>query len=146
MIIFVLLKYTTNSLECNIMSESKSVLTADDLREINDLLNNCKSLDKELKEIDRCIDFLINEYKTNKHWFKTSGSGKVTIENSEYDSIVEYNNSHFWSSYSKWYSTPYASGEKGYNSIILYGSSIKNLSKFLEGSSPILTDGFNYKV
>lgn len=67
------------------------------------------------------------------------------IENSEYDSIVEYSNSHFWSSYSKWYSTPCTSGEKGYNSMILYASSIKNLSKFLEGSSPILTDDFKVK-
>lgn len=58
----------------------ESILTADDLREINDLLNNCKNLDKELKEMDRCTNFLINEYKTNKSWFKTSGSGKVTIE------------------------------------------------------------------
>ena len=26
------------------------------------------------------VDFLINEYRTNKRWFKTHGDGRVTTE------------------------------------------------------------------
>lgn len=51
----------------NIITETKS------------LLDNCKSLENELKEINRGKEFLINEYNTNKDWFR-SEPGEVTIE------------------------------------------------------------------
>lgn len=43
------------------------------------LLDNCKAIEKEMEESKRCVDFLINEYKTNKHYFRPE-PGKVTIE------------------------------------------------------------------
>ena len=53
---------------------------------INDILNKSKSLIKnsnnlldEIKEMDNCKNFLLNEYKTNKRWFREE-PGKVTIE------------------------------------------------------------------
>lgn len=49
------------------------------LLDTTQLLENCKKLEKEIQEQKRCVEFLINEYKTNKHYFRTE-SGKVTIE------------------------------------------------------------------
>ncbi len=43
------------------------------------LLKNCEEANKEMEESKKCVDFLINEYKTNKHYFRTE-PGKVTIE------------------------------------------------------------------
>ena len=54
-------------------------MTQEELNSINKLLENCKDLNDEIKEIDRCKEFLINEYKTNKRWFRLE-PGKVTIE------------------------------------------------------------------
>ena len=45
----------------------------------HELLEHCKKLEAELKEMDRCKEFLINEYKTNKQWFREE-PGRVTIE------------------------------------------------------------------
>lgn len=54
-------------------------MTQEELNNINKLLGNCRGLEAEIKEMDRCTEFLINEYKTNKRWFRPE-SGKVTIE------------------------------------------------------------------
>ena len=54
-------------------------MTQEELNNINKLLENCRSLEAEIKEMNRCKEFLINEYKTNKRWFKME-PGKVTIE------------------------------------------------------------------
>ena len=43
------------------------------------LLKNCRELEREMKASKEGIDFLINEYKTNKRYFR-SEPGKVTIE------------------------------------------------------------------
>lgn len=43
------------------------------------LLENCHQLDNELAEMKNNVDFLINEYRTNKRWFKPEG-GRVTTE------------------------------------------------------------------
>ena len=43
------------------------------------LLKNCKNLERENKAIKDGVDFLINEYKTNKRYFRVE-PGKVTIE------------------------------------------------------------------
>ena len=49
------------------------------LAECDHLLKNCDKLDKELAALKDGVDFLINEYKTNKRYFREK-SGKVTIE------------------------------------------------------------------
>ena len=49
------------------------------LAECDHLLKNCDSLDKELSALNDGVDFLINEYKTNKRYFREK-PGKVTIE------------------------------------------------------------------
>lgn len=54
-------------------------LTEQDMQDIKDLLSNCDNLSKELDERKRCLDFLINEYRTNKRWFRDK-PGRVTIE------------------------------------------------------------------
>lgn len=54
-------------------------MTQEELNNIGKLLENCRSLEAEIKEMDRCKEFLINEYKTNKRWFRLE-PGKVTIE------------------------------------------------------------------
>lgn len=54
-------------------------MTQEELNNIDKLLENCRSLETEIKEMDRCKEFLINEYKTNKRWFRLE-PGKVTIE------------------------------------------------------------------
>jgi Ca2+-binding EF-hand superfamily protein len=43
------------------------------------LLHNCKELEREMKATKEGVDFLINEYKTNKRYFRAE-PGKVTIE------------------------------------------------------------------
>ena len=43
------------------------------------LLESCKKLDAELDEMNRCKQFLLDEYKTNKRWFRLE-PGKTTIE------------------------------------------------------------------
>ena len=54
-------------------------MTQEKLNNIDKLLENCRSLEAEINEMDRCKEFLINEYKTNKRWFRLE-PGKVTIE------------------------------------------------------------------
>ena len=49
------------------------------LKDTKELLKNCNETLKEIDESKRCVDFLINEYKTNKHYFRTE-PGRVTIE------------------------------------------------------------------
>lgn len=56
------------------------------MENINDIMSNIDSLIKssnslleEIKEMDRCKEFLLNEYKTNKRWFREE-PGRVTIE------------------------------------------------------------------
>lgn len=56
------------------------------MENINDIISNIDSLIKssnslleEIKEMDRCKEFLLNEYKTNKRWFREE-PGRVTIE------------------------------------------------------------------
>lgn len=54
-------------------------MTQEELNNINNLLKNCRSLKAEIKEMDRCKEFLINEYRTNRRWFRLA-RGRVTIE------------------------------------------------------------------
>lgn len=54
-------------------------MTQEELNSIDKLLENCRDLEAEIKEMDRCKEFLINEYKNNKQWFRLE-PGKVTIE------------------------------------------------------------------
>lgn len=54
-------------------------LTEQDMQDIRNLLDNCDNLSKELDERKRCLDFLINEYRTNKRWFRDK-PGRVTVE------------------------------------------------------------------
>lgn len=49
------------------------------MKECEELLKNCNETLKEIDESKRCVDFLINEYKTNKRYFRTE-PGNVTIE------------------------------------------------------------------
>lgn len=47
--------------------------------ECNQLLKDCNKLDREIEASKQGLDFLLNEYKTNKRWFREE-PGKVTIE------------------------------------------------------------------
>ena len=49
------------------------------MEEVNSLLENCKQLDRETDAMKHGIDFLLNEYKTNKRYFREN-PGRVTIE------------------------------------------------------------------
>ena len=49
------------------------------LTECDAILKNCEASLREDKAMNKGIDFLINEYKTNKRYFREDG-GKVTIE------------------------------------------------------------------
>lgn len=49
------------------------------IKDCEKLLENCRELRAELDEMNRCKEFLINEYKTNKRWFRLE-PGKVTVE------------------------------------------------------------------
>lgn len=54
-------------------------MTKEDKDRIDQLLANCKKLNKEMEEMKRCVDFLINEYRTNKRYFREE-PGRVTVE------------------------------------------------------------------
>lgn len=47
--------------------------------ECKQLLKDCNKLDREIEASKQSLDFLLNEYKTNKKWFREE-PGKVTIE------------------------------------------------------------------
>lgn len=49
------------------------------IKDNKEFINNCKSFLKELKEINHYKEFLVNQYKTNKRWFRDK-PGKVTTE------------------------------------------------------------------
>lgn len=49
------------------------------IADAEELLKSCRELDEELKYIDEGIDFLINEWKTNKRYFRDT-PGRVTTE------------------------------------------------------------------
>lgn len=49
------------------------------IAEAEELLKSCRELDEELEYIDKGIDFLINEWKTNKRYFRDT-PGRVTTE------------------------------------------------------------------
>lgn len=49
------------------------------IQEAKDLIKNCDNLLEEIKEMNSGVDFLINEYKTNKRYFRDE-PGRVTIE------------------------------------------------------------------
>lgn len=51
----------------------------DVMLECEKLLKHCDALDKETKAMNDGVDFLLNEYKTNKRYFRLE-SGRVTIE------------------------------------------------------------------
>lgn len=51
----------------------------DIMKETDELLKNCRKLDREMEAMKHGVEFLINEYNTNKRWFKPEG-GRVTIE------------------------------------------------------------------
>ena len=51
----------------------------DIMSDIGSLIKSSNSLLEEIKEMDRCKEFLLNEYKTNKRWFREE-PGRVTIE------------------------------------------------------------------
>ena len=50
------------------------------LEDSKQLIENCKNLQAELEAMDEGKEFLLNKYKTNKHWFRDE-PGRVTIEN-----------------------------------------------------------------
>lgn len=49
------------------------------LKDCNELIKNSSACLKEIKAMDKEKEFLINEYKTNKRWFRDE-PGRVTIE------------------------------------------------------------------
>jgi hypothetical protein len=49
------------------------------LEETKQLLENSKRLEREMSAQKDCLNFLLNEYKTNKRWFREE-PGKVTTE------------------------------------------------------------------
>lgn len=49
------------------------------MAECEQLLKNCHALDKEMKAMNEGVEFLLNEYKTNKRYFRLE-PGRVTIE------------------------------------------------------------------
>lgn len=51
----------------------------DNLDKIKSLIENSNNLLDEIKEMDKYREFLLNEYKTNKRWFREE-PGRVTIE------------------------------------------------------------------
>lgn len=51
----------------------------DILAECEDFLKNGDNLLKELEEQKRLKEFLLNEYRTNKRWFRDD-PGRVTVE------------------------------------------------------------------
>lgn len=59
----------------NMTPEEEKKIIAD----TEELLRNCRELDEELKYIGKGIDFLTNEWKTNKRYFRDI-PGRVTTE------------------------------------------------------------------
>lgn len=49
------------------------------LSDCKKLLKICNELDAEMDSMKEGVDFLLNEYKTNKRWFREE-PGRVTIE------------------------------------------------------------------
>ena len=49
------------------------------IQEAEGLIKDCDHLLEEIKEMEHGVDFLINEYKTNKRYFRDK-PGRVTIE------------------------------------------------------------------
>lgn len=47
--------------------------------EINKLLSNCRELEKEMDAQKDGLNFLLEQYKTNKRWFREE-PGRVTTE------------------------------------------------------------------
>lgn len=58
------------------MTQEEKDLIIEDTKK---LLQNCEELVREMKATKEGVDFLINEYKTNKRYFRVE-PGKVTIE------------------------------------------------------------------
>ena len=54
-------------------------MTQEELQNIDALLNNCRELTVEIDAMKEGEEFLINEYKTNKRWFRDE-PGKVITE------------------------------------------------------------------
>ena len=52
-------------------------MSPEELKEMQAVLDSAKKLQAELDERNRCLEFLLNEYKTNKRWFREE-PGKVT--------------------------------------------------------------------
>ena len=49
------------------------------MKDARKLLDNCNNLDREIDAMKHGVDFLINEYNTNKRYFRET-PGRVTIE------------------------------------------------------------------
>ena len=49
------------------------------IKEANALIENCKQLGRETDAMKHGLDFLLNEYNTNKRYFREN-PGRVTIE------------------------------------------------------------------
>lgn len=58
-----------------IYEDPTEILIAESMK----LLESCKRLDKEMAEMNKDIDFLLNEYKTNKRYFRQE-PGRCTVE------------------------------------------------------------------
>lgn len=58
-----------------IYEEPTELLIAESMK----LLESCKRLDKEMTEMNKDIEFLLNEYKTNKKYFRQE-PGRCTVE------------------------------------------------------------------
>ena len=54
-------------------------MSPEELKEMQAVLDGAKKLHAEIDERNRCLDFLINEYKTNMRWFRGM-PGQVTIQ------------------------------------------------------------------
>lgn len=59
------------------MAQEKDIKTI--LEDATSLLENCKQLNRETDAMKHGIDFLLNEYKANKRYFREN-PGRVTIE------------------------------------------------------------------
>ena len=49
------------------------------MKDARKLLDNCNNLDREIDAMKHGVDFLINEYNTNKRYFRET-PGRVTID------------------------------------------------------------------
>ena len=59
--------------------EEKSNNISEILKEADSLLESSENLLRECKDSDKDIEFLINQYRSNKRWFSEK-PGRVTIE------------------------------------------------------------------